>query len=249
MIYKEFQPDKLLADFVKCYWWFDNSITNQLDSTILPDGCFDLIVSFDNYKQNEISLTGLWTKQVEVSIKPNTQLFGIRFKLLAVDYILQQNISSLCDSKQQQENDFWQIDKTSFEDLGKVTEKLNKIMLSILGTQKGIDSRKQNLFNLLYQTNGGQTVEKYSQQVFWTSRQINRYFTDRFGIPIKSYCKILRCFASYKHIKKGQLYPEQNYFDQSHFIKELKKHTGSNPSELFTNKNDRFLQLTTMREK
>ena len=249
MIYKEFQPDKLLADFVKCYWWFDNSITNQLDSTILPDGCFDLIVSFDNYKQNEISLTGLWTKQVEVSIKPNTQLFGIRFKLLAVDYILQQNISSLCDSKQQQENDFWQIDKTSFEDLGKVTEKLNKIMLSILGTQKGIDNRKQNLFNLLYQTNGGQTVEKYSQQIFWTSRQINRYFTDRFGIPIKSYCKILRCFASYKHIKKGQLYPEQNYFDQSHFIKELKKHTGSNPSELFTNKNDRFLQLTTMREK
>lgn len=249
MIYKEFQPDKLLTDFVKNYWWFDNSTNQQLDFTILPDGCFDLIVSFDRYTQDEISLTGLWTKQVEVSIEPNRQLFGIRFKLLAVDYILQQSISSFSDSEQVKENHFWQLDKISFKDLESVIEKVNKIMLSILGSQKGIDSRKQKLFNLLYQTNGAQTVEQYSHQVFWTSRQINRYFKDRFGIPLKSYCKILKCFASFKHIKKGQLYPEQNYFDQSHFIKDLKKHTGNNPTELFENKNDRFLQLATMTEK
>lgn len=248
MIYKEFQPDTLLVDFVKCYWWFDNSKNQQLDYTILPDGCFDLIVSFDNYHQKEISLTGLWTKQVEVSIEPNRQLFGIRFKLLAVDYILQHTISSFCDHEQIKQKDFWQLDKTSFKDLESVTEQLNKMMLSILGSQKGIDTRKQNLFNLLYQTNGEQTVEQYSRQVFWSSRQINRYFKDRFGVPLKTYCKILKCFASFKHIKKGQLYPEQNYFDQSHFIKDLKKHTGNNPTELFENKNDRFLQLSTMTE-
>ena len=249
MIYKEFQPDKLLTDFVKNYWWFDNSTTKQLDFTILPDGCFDLIVSFNNYQQEEISLTGIWTKQVEVSIEPNRQLFGIRFKLLAVDYILQQSISSFCDSEQIKENGFWQLHKTKFKDLENVTNTLNKIMLSILGTQKGIASRKQNFFNLLYETNRKKTVELYSKQVFWTSRQINRYFKDRFGIPLKSYCKILKCFASFNHIKKGQLYPEQNYFDQSHFIKDLKKHTGNNPTELFENKNDRFLQLATMTEK
>lgn len=249
MIYKEFQPDKLLADFVKNYWWFDNSTSQQLDFTILPDGCFDLIILFDNHEQGEISMTGLWTKQVEVSIEPNKQLFGIRFKLLAVDYILQQNIASFCDSEQIKESNFWQLDKISFTDLESVTEKLNRTMLSILGSQKGIDSRKKDLFNLLYQTNGEQTIEQYSQQVFWTSRQLNRYFKDRFGVSLKSYCKILKCFASFKHIKKGQLYPEKNYFDQSHFIKDLKKYTGNNPTDLFENKNDRFLQLTTMIEK
>jgi AraC-like DNA-binding protein len=248
MIYKEFQPNKLLTDFVKNYWWFENSTTEQLDFTILPDGCFDLIISFENYKQQEISLTGLWTKQVEVSIEPNRQLFGIRFKLLAVDYILQQNIAAFCDSEQIKENDFWKLDKALFTNLESETENLDKIMLSILDIHKGIDSRKQNLFNLLYETNGEKTIEQYSQQVFWTSRQINRYFKDRFGIPLKSYCKILRCFASFRQIKKGQLYPEQNYFDQSHFIKDLKKHTGNNPTELFENKNDRFLQLVTMTE-
>jgi hypothetical protein len=143
------------------------------------------LLSFDNYQQEEISLTGIWTKQVEVSIRPKRQLFGVRFKLLAADYILQQNISSFCDSEQSKEDDFWQLDKISFADLENVTEKLNKIMLSILGCQKGIDSRKQNLFNLLYKTNGEQTVEQYSQQIFWTSRQINRYFNNRFGISLK----------------------------------------------------------------
>ncbi|MCD0466059.1 DUF6597 domain-containing transcriptional factor [Flavobacterium sp. ENC] len=249
MIYKEFQPDKLLTDFVKNYWWFDNSAAQQLDFTILPDGCFDLIVSFDNYKQEEISLTGLWTKQVEVSIEPNRQLFGIRFKLLAVDYILQQKISPFCNSEQILEHDFWQIDQLSFTNLESTTENLDKIMLKIVSKQKSIDNKKQNLFNLLYQTHGQKTVEWYSQQVFWNARQINRYFKDRFDVPLKSYCKILKCFDAFKHIKKGQLYPEKNYFDQSHFIKDLKKYTGNKPTELFENKNDRFLQLTTMKEK
>ena len=122
-------------------------------------------------------------------------------------------------------------------------------MLSILSTQKSIDSKKQHLFSLLYKTHGQETVEWYSEQVFWSTRQINRYFKDRFDVPLKSYCMILKCYDAFKHVKKGQLYPQQNYFDQSHFIKDLKKYTGNKPTELFENKNDRFLQLATMKEK
>jgi AraC-like DNA-binding protein len=249
MIYKEFQADKQLADFVKCYWWFDNSTAQQPDYTILPDGCFDLLIHFETNVQAEISLTGLWTKPVDVSIESNTQIFGIRFKLLAVDYILQQNIAAFCDSEQKQPINFWQIDKINFADLEKTVEIFNKKMLSILGSQQGIDTRKQTLFNLLYDTNGQLKIEEYSQQAFWSSRQMNRYFTERFGLSLKSYCNILKCFASFKNLKNGKLYPEQNYFDQSHFIKALKKHTGYSPTELFENKNDRFLQLTTLAEK
>jgi AraC-like DNA-binding protein len=246
MIYKEFQPDKSLTDFVKNYWWLNNSTSQPLSFIILPDGYFDLIVSFDNYNQEEISLTGIWSKQVAVSIEPNKQLFGVRFKLLAAEYILQQNISSFRNSEQIKQNDFWQLDKFSFKDLESVTETLNKVMRSILRSRKGIDTRKQSLFNLLYKKNGELTVANYSKRVFWTQRQINRYFKSRFGIPLKSYCTILKCFVSYKHIKKGQLFPEENYYDQSHFIRDLKRYTGTNPTELFENKNDRFLQLATM---
>lgn len=249
MIYKEFQPNHLLTDFVKNYWWFDNSTPERLEFTILPDGCFDLLIHFEKNLQTEISLTGLWTKQVEVNIEPHTQIFGIRFKLLAVDYIFQQNIASILDSEQKQLTSFWDIDKNNFADLKKSTEKFNKILLSMVGSQKAIDGKKQDLFNLLYETHGEHTIEKYAQQVFWTSRQMNRYFTKRFGLSLKTFCNILKCNASFKHLKNGRLYPEQNYFDQSHFIKALKNHTGTIPTELFENKNDRFLQLTTLNKK
>ena len=45
-------------------------------------------------------------------------------------------------------------------------------------------------------------------------------------------------------ISKGLLYPQKDFFDQAHFIKEVKKYTGTTPKELYKNKNDRFLQLS-----
>ena len=249
MIYKELQPHDQLTDFVKSYWWFNNTTSTPLDFTILPDGCFDLLVHFRNNELIETSLTGIWTKQVDVSIEPNTQIFGIRFKLLAVDHIFKNKIADILNSESPVENGFWHINKTDFSDLNNATEHFDKIMLSILSNKNSIDLKKKNLFNLLQQTNGELTVQQYSKQVFWTSRQINRYFNERFGISLKQYCNILKVFASFKHIKSGQLYPEYNYFDRSHFIKSVKKHTGVNPEDLYENKNDRFLQLTTTAKK
>jgi AraC-like DNA-binding protein len=249
MIYKEILPDTLLSDLVKCYWWFDNPSDQALQYTILPDGCFDLIILFKDHCQTEISLTGLWTKQVEVPIDPNIQIFAIRFKLLAADYLLKKHIAAICDSEEIMPPDFWGIHHISFADLSAAAATLNKIMLSRFSLTKGIDQKKLALFKLLRATNGGLTIEDYAGQVHWTSRQMNRYFRERFGLSLKSYCNILKCYASFKHLKQGKLYPEQNYFDQSHFVKQLKKYTGHSPSVLFKNKNDRFLQLATLTEK
>ena len=248
MNYKEFQPDGLLNTFVKCYWHFENLPDTPRYFTILPDGCFDLIISLNKNHQKIISLTGIWTKQVDVSIPGNTKLFGIRFTPLAAEYLLQQSIASLHNSKTEVKNNFWEIDKLSFVRIEPAVKKFDSILLSILSSGKGIDTRKQNLFQLLYHTNGGNSIEQYSNQVFWTKRQINRYFNEKLGLPLKSYCNILKCFASYRQISEGNFIPCQNYFDQSHFIKEIRKHTGQNPRQLHENKNDRFLQLATMKE-
>jgi AraC-like DNA-binding protein len=249
MVYKECKPSAQLTEMVRSYWWLDNASDQQLDFTILPDGCFDLIVSFDNYRQGEVSLTGIWSQQVEVSIQPNQQLFGIRFTLLAADYLLQQKISDCYNSEEIKPYDFWQVNELPFPVFEAVVAKMNDYMVSILEKSKAMDTRKQQLFRLLQQTHGAETVEYYASQVFWSQRQINRYFKDRFGLPLKSYAKILKLFASYQSIKEGRLYPDGNYFDQSHFIKDLKKHTGNNPTDLFENKNDRFLQLTALPKK
>jgi len=247
--YSELKPDISLSDFIKCYWRFDNASSVRYDSTILPDGCFDLIVEISDDKVQNILLTGLWTNQIEISVAENTTLFGIRFKLLSVEYILQQDILSIINNRRIIGKDCWNIDSLITLDFSSFCDHITTKLSSIIGSGKGIDNRKVQLFNTLYKTNGSLTILKYANIASWNSRQINRYFNDRFGLSLKAYCNILRVFASFSDVKKGKLFPQQNYFDQSHFIKEIKKHTGVKPKELSDNKNDRFLQLLTMSEK
>ena len=87
-------------------------------------------------------------------------------------------------------------------------------------------------------TNGAITVKEFSEKIGWSSRQINRYFNHQFGLSLNAFCKILRFRASLDHIAKGKLFPEMNFADQTHFIKEIKKFSGVVPKELFKNKND-----------
>jgi AraC-like DNA-binding protein len=249
MKYTEIHPEQALSDFVKCYWWFDNPVSQPVNHTILPDGNFDLIVFFKNYQLEGIILTGLWTKPVDVSIDPLSQLFGIRFKPLAAKDVFHRSLSTIRDSHDKLDTGFWHIDHLDFAEFEKTAERLNIFLCSLAGNKQHVDQRWRRLFQLLEDTNGALPVEEYAQRVFLTSRQINRYFSSNFGLSLKTYCNILRCFASFEHIKGGRLFPEQAFYDQSHFIKELKKHTGSTPTSLYQNKNDRFLQLTTLKKK
>ena len=91
------------------------------------------------------------------------------------------------------------------------------------------------------------SVSEISQKVHWSSRQINRYFNNQFGISLKAFQSIVRCYETYKDIARGELFPEKNFYDQAHFIKEIKKYTGATPTELKKNENDQFLQLLTIK--
>ncbi|MNY23979.1 Helix-turn-helix domain protein [compost metagenome] len=143
-------------------------------------------------------------------------------------------------------DDFWGVTKNDLNDFDGFCQKVSARMLALIKPE--IDSRKQKLFDLIYSSNGSFTVKELSEKVCWSSRQINRYFNEQFGISLKAYCNILRFKASLSHIKAGKLYPEQNFSDQNHFIKEIKKFSGVVPKELSRNQNDRFILLSTLPE-
>lgn len=245
--YNEIKPDGFLINFIQCFWEYING-QQEVEHTILPDGCFDLIIIMEDARVKHVKLTGVWTKPICVMIPPNTRLFAIRFKLLASEYIFKQAINSIVDSEVYLPLNFWEIGKmdfTNFESAVSIFK--GRINLSLRHLKK-IDERKLALFELIYQAEivkVGQLAEK----VFWNSRQINRYFAQQFGFPLKTLLNILRLFSSYSDIAAGKLYPGNEYFDQAHFIKEIKKYTGVSPKTLSQNKNDRFLQLTTLSDK
>lgn len=246
MKYREIKPDGFLNNFIQCFWEYE-TIDYEQNHTILPDGYFDLIAIFENNVLKTIMLTGVWTKPVNVSILKSTKYFAIRFKLLAVEYLFQQEIKSILDTTKQLPHSFWNINEYKINEFEKfvldITHKLNNSIKHLTE----IDERKLKLFELVYK-NDLKSVEELSQIVSWSSRQINRYFNKQFGFSLKKFLKITRCRSSYRDISNGELFPRNNYFDQAHFIKEVKNYTDKTPTELYKNENDRFLQLSTIKQ-
>ena len=240
--YKEQPGVLLLNNFIKCFWVFNNPGAQLPVFTVLPDGCFDLIVILEKKKIKEISLTGIWTKPIDVTITPYTTILGVRFKLASVEYVFEESISQLLNNEKLLPPGFWGITEKTTKDVSHFSKVINKKVDSIILSQQ-TDNRKMELFHSLYKANGNIRIGQISKSVFWSSRQINRYFNNYFGLSLKSYCEILRCHAAYTDIKLGQLFPLDQYYDQPHFIREVKKITGAKPKDLYRNKNDRFIQF------
>ncbi len=244
MKYREIKPQGFLRNFIQAFWCYRND-KQAVGHTILPDGYFDLIAEFENGLLTVVKLTGIWTSPKHFNIPQNKTYLAIRFKLLAAEYLFNREIKSILNTSQQLPFDFWNINSYQSYQFEKfVCEIANRLEKSIKYLDR-IDQRKIKLFNLAYQQNIT-TVKEISQKIPWSSRQINRYFTAQFGFPLKEFLKIIRFKSSHKQLSKGILYPEKEYFDQSHFIKEIKKYSGVTPKELFENKKDRFLQLLTL---
>lgn len=248
MKHRNIRTEGFLSNFINCFWEYSNA-RDVVQFTILPDGYFDLIFEIKNNKIINISLTGIWTKPVNVKIQEHTKLIGIQFKLIASEYIFQKSIKCFIDAETILPHDFLGAENFPINNFEQFTDSLSRKIQYGLKNLEEIDNRKFKLFNTLYDQKGNISVKELSEKVSWSSRQINRYFNQQFGFSLKTFSNILKCKSSYPDIANGQLSPTQDYYDQAHFIKTVKRYTGNTPKELYRNENDRFLQLSTLAER
>lgn len=248
LAYKLVKPDKSISGFVESFWYLHNQSDKDKETIGLPDGLIDLFLVQSPAAAFHIVLIGAGTEPHEQGIiKAHSLRFAISFKLPAVEYLLQQPVADIVNSGRLLPTDFWGFNSGDLDDFDAFCQKATQKIRSLIPTET--DSRKQQLFDLIYASKGSVTVKELSEKVFWSSRQINRYFNQQFGISLKTYCKILRFRASLDHIAGGKLFPEENFADQTHFIREIKKFSGVVPKELLKNKNDRFILLSAISAK
>ena len=247
MIYYQQQPHQELKDYVRCYWKIKNKQNVFLNYSILPDGFFDLLICLHKNTLESVFLTGLWNSKTDVVIPPETTIYGVQFRLLAIENIIQENISSILNDFKDLKHSYLKINQFNKNIDSNLFEYLNQTLLSHIEKQSEIESKKSILLKSINQTKGNKSVEYYYQESCWSKRQINRYFQVTFGLSLKSYCSIRRGSSTFSQIRKGELFEEQSYFDQSHFIKEIKKITGFTPKILSKNENDRFLQFSIIK--
>ncbi|MCF3108791.1 AraC family transcriptional regulator [Niabella sp. CC-SYL272] len=244
LVYKWIGPDPSLADFVEGFWFLENRSGAVKEIVVLPDGRVDCILAQPITAPFYITLLGIGTLPDNVMITAGIKMCAISFKLPAVEYIFHHSVSRLLNTAAFLPAGFWDFNATDLVDLERFRKKATEKIRSAFPGQT--DNRKLELFRLIYRSKGALTVKALSESVFWSSRQINRYFQQQFGLSLKTYCSILRFRASFQHLRAGKLFPEENFADQSHFIREVKKRSGVLPKELSRNQNDRFIQFTTL---
>lgn len=246
--YRELLPSPGFDHLIDSFWNHVNTSGKPQTMTIVPDSFFKIVFLVKNNQVVKYFLTGLWTENKDFTIPANGATYGCRLKILAPEYLLQSEIASIVNSVKQLDLEFLNVQALAFSDFDLLVRQWEAELMKLV-SKKEIAGNKQRLSELLYDTKGELTVSEVSDQIFWTARQINRYLNRWVGISLKSYLNIQKCYQSYLHIRQGQFLPETDYFDQSHFIREVKKHTGETPSKLFQKQNDRFIQLKNIKEK
>ncbi len=248
-VFTHLNPTEELKDFVECYWMHINDSRESKELTVFPDSFFKVIFEWQKGKLKAYFLTGLWTKEMAITIPAKTTLIGIKFKFLAPEYILKREIASIVESHQDLSPDFWDMQSFKFTTFENLIEHIESILIHLVQTGKPIQAKKLQLSQMLYLVKGNISAEEVSNQVNWSNSQINRYLKKYLGVPLKTYLNVQKCYDSYFQIRKGQFYPENEYFDQPHFIREIRKHTSQTPTELFKKQNARFVQLKFIKKK
>lgn len=244
--YNFIKPPGELSCFVESFGMFSLGPGKAKEVVVIPDGKIDLFLHKTEGGPFRILLTGLETAPKQRCIAPGTLFFDINFKPLAVEYLLNVSIADVVNSARYLPDNFWGFNNSDLADFEAFCKKATDKIMGLL--PKRVDERKRQLFDLIYLSNGEVKIAELADEIGWSPRQINRYFSSRFGLSLKEYCNILRFRASLAHIANGQLSPELNFADQNHFIKEIKKFSGLPPKELFKNANDRFVLLSVLKQ-
>lgn len=242
-------PSDSLKEYIECYWQRTNNSDKPETFTIVPDSFFKIIFEWQHGKLITYYITGFWTKEMTISISAQTVLVGIKFKILAPEYLLKKEIASILNSYINLDSSFLNMDKFQFSSFNNLVNYLESIFITTISTNKPLKAEKLQLSQLLYATKGNIMVDEVSNQINWSNSQINRYLNKYLGIPLKTYLNIQKCYDSYFQIRDGEFYPTNQYFDQAHFIKEIKKHTGQTPTQLFKKQSARFIQLKHIKKK
>lgn len=235
-------PAPALAAVVESFWTLKNTSATSRPILLLPDGRIDVLFSHADTVPFHATLLGLGTEAEPTTFAADTLIGGVSLRLAAPEYLLHTRVADIVNSARVLPADFWGITPADVADFEQFCAKLTDKLLALLNP--AIDPRKRKLFELLYASDGTRPVHELADEAGWSSRQINRYFQEYFGLSLKTYCAILRFRAAFPQLKAGRLFPEQAFADQAHFIREVRRLAGVRPKDLARNENDRFIQFS-----
>lgn len=251
MKYTQIQPPDHLRSYIKSFWTLEYGADSASKTfRTIADGCPGLIYQqtdngefYQNSKQlPSVFLYGPATTHAQLSTGGKSCITGIFFYPNALKSIFRLNAEELADSCM----DIKLIPATkNFE----LAERLSNssstndhigIMSSYLSlqiTKNRIDTDPtiQHALSLIHQSDGNISLKNIQKDLQLSERSFERKFKQCVGVSPKLFSRICRFQASLAQLRKNRydklsdIAYENEYADQSHFIRAFKEFAGFSP--------------------
>ena len=223
-----------------CVWTMKskNIIKKTIYNHILPDACIDIVIDFVH---NTICFAGFSKETEDFHLNKKIDYMGVRLKP-SIFYLL---FNIQADKMMDKEIPFNDVEKEislleifNLEDTNERIEYLKRYLI------KKAKNKKEVLFieivEKLYKNPKEQSVIDIAKKFGYNERHLYRIFKINYGVSPKVLLNILRLHLCLTLIldKNMNLIDIANlcgFYDQSHFIREIKKYTGISPLKIIEN--------------
>ncbi len=252
MYYSKKYPSDCLKPFVNCYfvWRSSGPLPQSLIIESPPSGYTALVLNFGDthylisgnskIKIPHFFIAGQSTHRYNLLINGRIDMIGVVFKPIGLHHLLKIPINELTDKRVELDillKDGWDelihkisLERTEFGKLSKMEEYLKKKILPEYSTDF-IDLAA----NLMESEKGLVRINRVSQDLNISGRNLQKKFLSKVGVTPKNYCRIRRLgyichlLTSGKELDWQDIIYLGGYFDQAHFIKEFKQFMNRTP--------------------
>jgi AraC-like DNA-binding protein len=259
MYYQEFLPIKALQRYIQYFWVLEDRADNSSNKSfrIIPDGVPALIFQEEPYlfydKKGsalpQLYIYGQSTKYAEHSVSGYFRVIGVYLEPTALKTIF--NIDAFEFSHQNIPlADI--ISAPILEQLINTTSISEKIGIISTFFLKQIHKIKTNgekaeFASILLQK--GKSLKEVQVELSLSERSLERLIKQYVGISPKMFSRVMRFQSGLNSLRASDfknftaLTYENDYFDQSHFIREFKEFTGTNPKSFLLNANEKLVNF------
>ncbi|NVK52844.1 MAG: helix-turn-helix transcriptional regulator [Flavobacteriaceae bacterium] len=254
-MYKEYKINNGLDAFIDCVWK-DNQVSDKYksDFLVVPDNTVELVFTSNSVDRKvkdqnlctvKSHLCGLKTKPQLVGIKGEV-LLSVRFKPYGLYPFTNIDLNETIDKSIQPEDIFGKEILNLEESLFNCKEEELQVKLvesffanKFVKTNRDKDKIFDFFVARIIAHKGNISIEELAESINISKKTIERKFFSKLGITPKRYCRIVRMFHALKIPKNPETFKlssiaiDNGFYDQAHFIKEVKQFTGMTPKDYF----------------
>lgn len=253
MQYREFQPHPALRPFVENYWQLQTGAL--CEALVVPDGNTGLMFfssrvnRIDSRKEAADSFSNLSvvigqkSRPVFYRFNPQDQLpaFGIRFRPAGLRAFTKMPMAELKDQAVEARDVFGTIPEHLNEaifhtsDQQIIRETIDRFLFQNLLPRQARREISSQMVRRIYCQRGQFHAPEWAKHFGVSERQAERLFQQYVGLAPKTFARVVRFnhavldYRDHKPKNLTELAYANGYFDQMHFVKEVKAFTQNTP--------------------